>query len=144
MIDALLRLPAHVGRRLADALESGQLRAPCSSASLQAVLGLREGEDVVEALGELERLGVAGPASAAWAFELLARRMDEMPELRVTLLLNIQRRRGNTASTDELVRTFANRFWGIDWPGEAVQACTTIPAHWSWMVQRVCFTRRRW
>src|SRR5581483_3867631 len=32
------------------------------------------------------------------AFEVLARRMDAVPELRVTLLLNIQRRRGDTTA----------------------------------------------
>ncbi|HOU53051.1 MAG TPA: DISARM system phospholipase D-like protein DrmC [Myxococcota bacterium] len=53
------------------------------------------------------------------AFEVLARRMDEMPDLRVTLLLNIQRRRGDTTATEHLVRQFADRFWGTDWPGMA-------------------------
>ena len=51
------------------------------------------------------------------AFEVLARRMDEKPELRVTLLLNIQRRRGDTTAAEQLVRKFADRFWGTDWPG---------------------------
>lgn len=51
------------------------------------------------------------------AFDVLARRMDEWPRLKVTLLLNIQRRRGDTSSADELVRRFADRFWGTDWPG---------------------------
>src|SRR6266404_3342577 len=162
MIDALLGLPTHLRRRLADALESGLLAAPCSPVSLRSVLGLREGgEDIVAALGELERMGVFGPASAArirtveqaasrtpapdlvwsgpevpgvhardtrrvyeellgsaersvWAstyayfdgpraFEVLARRMDARPDLRVILLLNIQRRRGETTAAQELV-----------------------------------------
>jgi phosphatidylserine/phosphatidylglycerophosphate/cardiolipin synthase-like enzyme len=51
------------------------------------------------------------------AFELLARRMDEVATLRVTLLLNIQRRKGDTSAADEVVRRFAERFWGHDWPG---------------------------
>jgi phosphatidylserine/phosphatidylglycerophosphate/cardiolipin synthase-like enzyme len=51
------------------------------------------------------------------AFEILARRMDATPELRVTLLLNVQRRRGDTTATDELVRRFTDRFWKTDWPG---------------------------
>lgn len=51
------------------------------------------------------------------AFEILARRMDATPGLRVTLLLNIQRKRGDTTATEQLVRKFANRFWGTDWPG---------------------------
>jgi phosphatidylserine/phosphatidylglycerophosphate/cardiolipin synthase-like enzyme len=28
-----------------------------------------------------------------------------------------QRKRGNTTGADELVRRFADRFWGTDWPG---------------------------
>ena len=129
------------------------------------------------ALLELERLGISGPAAAAWirtvdeavsrtprpdlvwsgpevpglhardtrrvyeellgsaersvwastyaffdgpkAFEVLARRMDARPELRVTLLLNIQRKRGDTTAADQLVRRFADRFWGTDWPGSS-------------------------
>lgn len=51
------------------------------------------------------------------AFEVLARRMDEQPELAVTLLLNIQRKRGDTTAADQLVRRFADRFWTTDWPG---------------------------
>jgi phosphatidylserine/phosphatidylglycerophosphate/cardiolipin synthase-like enzyme len=52
------------------------------------------------------------------AFEILARRMDEVPELQATLLLNIQRRKTETDSADHLVRRFADRFWGNDWPGK--------------------------
>ena len=51
------------------------------------------------------------------AFEMLARRMDETPELIVTLLLNIERKRGDTTRTEDLVRRFADRFWNGDWPG---------------------------
>jgi phosphatidylserine/phosphatidylglycerophosphate/cardiolipin synthase-like enzyme len=53
------------------------------------------------------------------AFEVLAHRMDSRPDLRVTLLLNIQRRRNDTRAADELVRRFADRFWGTDWPGQS-------------------------
>lgn len=45
--------------------------------------------------------------------------MDASPDLRVTLLLNIQRKRGDTTSHEQLVRRFADRFWGTDWPGSA-------------------------
>lgn len=55
----------------------------------------------------------------ARAFAVLARRMDDRPALSVTLLLNIQRRRGDTTSPDHLVRRFADRFWNADWPGAA-------------------------
>lgn len=53
------------------------------------------------------------------AFEVLARRMDERPELRVTLLLNIQRRRGDATTATDLVRRFTDRLWGTDWPGSS-------------------------
>jgi len=175
---AFFTLPAHLRKRLAQALDAGLLGIPCSCVSLRSALGLREGgEEVVAALGELERLGVSGPAAAAWirsleevalrtlrpdlvwsgpevpglpardtrrvyeellgsaersvwvstyaffdgprAFEVLARRMDERPHLRVTLLLNIQRRKGDTTAAPNLVRGFADHFWGMDWPGSA-------------------------
>ena len=50
-------------------------------------------------------------------FEVLARRMDARPDLRVALLLNIQRKRGDTTATDHLVRRFADRLWTTEWPG---------------------------
>ena len=53
------------------------------------------------------------------AFATLAGQMDAIPELQVTLLMNIQRRRGDTTAADQLVRRFADRFWTTDWPGEA-------------------------
>jgi phosphatidylserine/phosphatidylglycerophosphate/cardiolipin synthase-like enzyme len=53
------------------------------------------------------------------AFDVLARRMDATPNLSVRLLLNIQRKRGDTAAPDHLVRRFADRFWDFDWPGAA-------------------------
>ncbi|WP_419944001.1 DISARM system phospholipase D-like protein DrmC [Candidatus Poriferisodalis sp.] len=51
------------------------------------------------------------------AFAELARRMDEVDDLRTVLMLNIQRARGDTTAGDHLVRRFAERFWGTDWPG---------------------------
>jgi phosphatidylserine/phosphatidylglycerophosphate/cardiolipin synthase-like enzyme len=53
------------------------------------------------------------------AFEVLARRMASRPTLRVTLLLNIQRKRGDTTASERLVRRFADRFWKTDWPGSS-------------------------
>jgi phosphatidylserine/phosphatidylglycerophosphate/cardiolipin synthase-like enzyme len=53
------------------------------------------------------------------AFEVLAHRMDAQPDLRVTLLLNIQRKRGDTTVAEQLVRRFADRFWSTDWPGSS-------------------------
>ena len=176
MTEALLALPAHLRRRLADALDAGVLAVPTTLTSLQAVLGTRVGgEDVLAVLTTFDRLGMQAPACAAWmrtleeamsrrpqpdlvwsgpevagiparntrqvyeellgsaersvwastyaffhgpkAFEVLARRMDARPELRVTLLLNIQRKKGDTTAADHLVRAFADRFWKTDWPG---------------------------
>jgi phosphatidylserine/phosphatidylglycerophosphate/cardiolipin synthase-like enzyme len=176
MTEALFAVPAHLRRRLADALEAGALAVPCSLTSLRSVLGIGEGgEDILAALASLQRIGMSGPACAAWirtveeavsrtprpdlvwsgpevpgvhardtrrvyeellssaehsvwassyayfdgprAFEVLARRMDVKPELHVRLLLNIQRRKGDTTSANDLVRRFADRFWGTDWPG---------------------------
>jgi hypothetical protein len=45
--------------------------------------------------------------------------MDARSELHVILLLNIQRRRGDTTAAEQLVRRFADRFWKTDWPGSA-------------------------
>ena len=53
------------------------------------------------------------------AFRTLADRMDAVPELDVTLLLNIEGRRGDTTAADSLVRRFADEFWGREWPGMA-------------------------
>lgn len=51
------------------------------------------------------------------AFEVLAQRMDALPGLQVTLLLNIQRKWGDTRAAEYLVRAFADHFWKTDWPG---------------------------
>jgi phosphatidylserine/phosphatidylglycerophosphate/cardiolipin synthase-like enzyme len=51
------------------------------------------------------------------AFEVLARRMESRPGLRVTLLLNIQRKKSDSTASEQLVRRFANHFWKTDWPG---------------------------
>jgi phosphatidylserine/phosphatidylglycerophosphate/cardiolipin synthase-like enzyme len=178
VIDAVLALPAHFRKRLANALESGLLATPYSAGSLRSVVGTPDaGEDVVRALLNLDRLGISGPAAAVWirtaeevssrvprpdlvwsgpdvpglhardtrrvyeellgfaersvwvstyaffdgprAFEALARRMDTRPDLRVTLLLNIQRGRGDTTVAEEVVRRFADHFWAKDWPGSS-------------------------
>lgn len=55
----------------------------------------------------------------ARAFKVLADRMDAHAEVQVTLLLNVQRKRGDTTATDLLVRKFADRFWKADWPGSS-------------------------
>ena len=178
MSDVLLDLPSHLRDRLVSALESGLLGPSPTLASLRSVLGNREdAEDLAASLLELGRLGISGPAAAAWlrtleratartrkpdlvwsgpevsglhardtrrvyeellgsaersiwastyaffdgpkAFEVLARRMETTPALRVTLLLNIQRKRGDTTASEQLVRRFAERFWKTEWPGSA-------------------------
>lgn len=178
MTETLLALPSHLRRRLVDALASGMLGEATSATSIRSTLGLTEGgETIAAALRDLAKLGIAGPAAAAWirsldqavaqmprpdlvwsgpellgvhardtrrvyeellgsaehsvwvcsyayfdgpkAFDVLARRMDAKADLRVTLLLNIQRRRGDTSASGELVRRFADRFWGTDWPGSS-------------------------
>ena len=53
------------------------------------------------------------------AFETLARRMDAVPTLCATVLLNLQRRSGDTSNPDQLVRRFAERFWTAEWPGKS-------------------------
>ncbi len=53
------------------------------------------------------------------AFADIADRLDATPSLQVTLLLNLQRSRGDTTAPDHLVRKFTDRFWRTDWPGEA-------------------------
>lgn len=178
MSDILLDLPSHIRDRLVSALESGLLGPSPTLASLRSVLGNREdAEDLAASLVELGRLGISGPAAAAWlrtveraaarirkpdlvwsgpevaglhardtrrvyeellgsaersiwastfaffdgpkAFEVLARRMEATPALRVTLLLNIQRKRGDTTASEQLVRRFADHFWKTDWPGSS-------------------------
>jgi phosphatidylserine/phosphatidylglycerophosphate/cardiolipin synthase-like enzyme len=73
-----------------------------------------------ELLGSAERSAWASTYAffdGPRAFEVLARRMEERPELRATLMLNIQRRRGDATASEHLVRRFADRFWTTDWPG---------------------------
>ena len=175
MTDALAALPAHLRRRLAQALDAGALAAPYSSPALHAVLGHPD-PGVLAALEDLARMGVTGRAAAAWiraldraasaaakpdlvwsgpevagvhardtrrvyeelfgsakrslwavsyayfdgprVFDRLARRMEDNPELKVTLLLNIHRGQRDTSSSEHLVRRFADEFWEKDWPGE--------------------------
>ena len=56
------------------------------------------------------------------AFAHLAQRLDDTPDLRVTILLNIQRARGDTTAEDQLVSRFTDQFWGKDWPGTSKPA----------------------
>ncbi len=120
MTDALLALPSHLRRRLENALQAGLLAPPYEAGAVPG-LHARDTRRVYE-----ELLGAA--EHSAWvttfaffdgprAFEVLAGRMDETPALNVTLLLSVQRRKGDTTSADRLVRQFADRFWTQEWPG---------------------------
>ena len=53
------------------------------------------------------------------AFATLAARLDANPQLHVTLLFNIERRRGDTTAADSLVRRYADHFWEEAWPGKS-------------------------
>jgi phosphatidylserine/phosphatidylglycerophosphate/cardiolipin synthase-like enzyme len=178
MIDITRDVPSHIRKRLVAALETGLVTPPYENASVRRALAVSEGCDgIIATLCELERLGISGPAAAAWirtvddaasrtrlpdfvwsgpevpglhardtrrvfeellgsaersvwvstyaffdgprAFHVLANRMDARRDLKVTLLLNIQRKRGDTTAADQLVCRFADRFWKTDWPGSA-------------------------
>jgi phosphatidylserine/phosphatidylglycerophosphate/cardiolipin synthase-like enzyme len=51
-------------------------------------------------------------------FRALAQRMDEIPELRVTLVVNVERAKGDTRDESEIVREFADRFTKKEWSGK--------------------------
>ncbi len=108
----------------AVATAAAQIDRPDLVWSGPAVAGL-QARDTRRVYEEL----VAGAEQSIWvstyayydgrqAFRTLAARMDATPAVQVTLLLNIQRRPGDTTIADELVVRFAQRFWTQDWPGE--------------------------
>ncbi|MGA8086423.1 MAG: DISARM system phospholipase D-like protein DrmC [Terracidiphilus sp.] len=49
-------------------------------------------------------------------FSELANRMDELPKLDVRMFLDISRKPGDTSTSDEIVRRFADRFRSEEWP----------------------------
>jgi phosphatidylserine/phosphatidylglycerophosphate/cardiolipin synthase-like enzyme len=51
-------------------------------------------------------------------FKALAEQMDQNPQLRVQMFLDIQRPRNDSSSTSELVRRFAEDFRRNEWPGQ--------------------------
>ena len=53
-------------------------------------------------------------------FRALAERMTEVPDLRVQMFLDVQRKYGDSTEELELVRQFAHRFRSKDWPGEII------------------------
>jgi phosphatidylserine/phosphatidylglycerophosphate/cardiolipin synthase-like enzyme len=50
-------------------------------------------------------------------FQALAQRMDEFPELRVRMFLDVRRSDGDSSGEAEIVRRFAARFRETVWPG---------------------------
>ena len=203
MTPSLLRLPAHVRRGLASALESGMLPVPCTEAAAGSVLNLREGAEEAAALvEELRASGIDGKAAAAWirtveeevarvpapdlvwsgpevpglhardtrrvyeellgqaarslwastfayfdgqrAFEVLARRMDEVSDLQVKLLLNIQRGGGDTTAPNISCGGSRSGSGPRIGRGSGVLRCSTIPGPWTRMGRRGCCTPRRW
>ncbi|MBL8793565.1 MAG: phospholipase [Planctomycetia bacterium] len=53
-------------------------------------------------------------------FKRLAERMEERPNLRVRLFLNVQRHQGDTTLTDDLLRRFVHNFHAHEWPGQSL------------------------
>lgn len=51
-------------------------------------------------------------------FKALADRMEELPDLKVEMFLDIQRGQGDTTIDSDLVRRFAQKFRTKDWPGK--------------------------
>ena len=49
-------------------------------------------------------------------FQAIAERMNDVPELRVQMFLDIQRAQGDTLAPREIVRRFADRFRTKQWP----------------------------
>jgi phosphatidylserine/phosphatidylglycerophosphate/cardiolipin synthase-like enzyme len=49
-------------------------------------------------------------------FQALADRMDELPELKVRMFLDIQRGQGDTSAHREIIRRFTDRFRTKQWP----------------------------
>lgn len=67
MNDAFIALPSHLRERLAQALQSGLLRAPYTITSLRSVLGsVAVDQAVINALIELDNLGISGHGAAAF------------------------------------------------------------------------------
>lgn len=70
-------------------------------------------------LSAREHILVAGYAvyQGKDVFRTLAKRMDEYPELKVEMYLDIQRGHKDTTIAEDLVRRFAHRFRTEQWPG---------------------------
>ena len=106
----------------AIATERAQVRPPdlvWSGPDMGAVHGRQTRAVYEELFGSArERLWVSTFVihNPAGIFDTLARRMDAMPRLAVTLLLNIERRHGDTSAADAIAIRFATEF-KRNWPG---------------------------
>jgi phosphatidylserine/phosphatidylglycerophosphate/cardiolipin synthase-like enzyme len=69
-----------------------------------------------EAMSEVLLVGYAVHQGKR-VFERLAARMDEKPQLRVWLCLDVSRKRTDTSLSQEIVRRFASDFREKHWPG---------------------------
>lgn len=67
-----------------------------------------------------ETVLIAGFAvyQGARLFQPLAARFDADPNLQVRMILDVQRRYGDTTDAWIIVREFAHRFWTEEWPGK--------------------------
>lgn len=120
------------GQHLAWALERvvrGRSRTPGAEDSISLVwtgpevegAATRDTRVVVQELFSTakESVLVAGFAvyQGARLFEPLATRLDADPNLQVRVILDIQRRYGDTTDGSAIVSEFARRFWSQEWPG---------------------------
>ena len=114
--------PVSAPRIRAIATERAQVRPPdlvWSGPDMGAVHGRQTRQVYEEPFGSArERLWVSTfvISNPAGIFDTLARRMDAMPRLAVTLLLNIERRHGDTSAADAITSRFATDF-KRNWPG---------------------------
>ncbi|MBL8861728.1 MAG: phospholipase [Planctomycetes bacterium] len=121
------------GRHLAWALErvaTARARTPAAEDAISLVwtgpevegTANRDTRVVVQELFSTARESVliAGFAvyQGARLFEPLASRFDADPNLQVRMILDIQRRYGDSTDAAAIVREFADRFWNQEWPGK--------------------------
>ena len=79
--------------------------------------GAREEKDLRETLERQRDRVHEELAKNEGVFEQLTLHFDE--EEKRQLESDIQRKRGDTSASDEVVRRFADRFWKTDWPGSS-------------------------
>lgn len=125
-LDSLGIPPAAIALAIRAALQAAaRVHGPELVWSGPEVPGLRA-RDTRQVYEEL----VAGAQRSLWistytyydgpkAFRSLAERMHAAPTLEVILLLNIQRRHGDSAPAERIAVDFAKRLWERDWPGPA-------------------------